>query len=40
MISLCKVNNIIVGIQETERAREDMTILMNDVWHSTVIDFG
>ena len=35
------VNVIIAGIQEIEKAtREGMTVLMNDVWHSAVIDFG
>ena len=27
-------------VQEMERAREDVAILLNHVWHSAVIDFG
>ena len=34
------VNGIILAIQEVERAREDSVILMNDLWHVAVIDFG
>ena len=30
---------MIAGVQEIERARECLAILMNDEWHSTVIDF-
>ena len=37
-VSWCGVNSI-AGIQEIERAWEGMAILLNDVWHSTVIDF-
>ena len=33
-------NGIIAGVQEMERVREGVTILLNDVWHSAVIDFG
>ena len=39
-VSLCGVNDIIAGVQEMERAREDVAILLNDVWHSAVVDFG
>ena len=34
------VNGIITGVQEMERAREGVAILLNDVWHSAVINFG
>ena len=34
------VNGIIAGAQEIERAREGVAILMNDVGHSGLIDFG
>ena len=34
------VSGIIVGVQEVESAREGVAILLNDVWHSAVIDFG
>ena len=35
----CGVNGI-AGVQEIERAREGVAILLNDVGHSAVIDFG
>ena len=38
-LSWCRVNSIIAGFKEMERAREGVTILLNDVWHSVVIDF-
>ena len=34
------LNGIIAGIQEMERDREGLAILLNDVGHSAVIDFG
>ena len=37
-VSWCEVNGIIADVQEVERAREEVTILLNDVWHSAVID--
>ena len=33
------INSITMGVQEIKRAREDVAIFMNDVWHSAVIDF-
>ena len=36
-VSWCGVNGIIAGVQEIERAREAVVILLNDVWHSAVI---
>ena len=39
-VSWCEVNGIITDVQEIERAREDVDILLNDVWHSAVIDYG
>ncbi|MCQ7013011.1 hypothetical protein, partial [Clostridioides difficile] len=39
-VSWCGVNGIIAGVQEMERAREGVAILLSDVWHSAVIDFG
>ena len=33
-------NGIIAGVQEMERAREGVATLLNDVWHSAVVDFG
>ena len=36
----CGVNGIIAGVQEMERAGEGIVVLLNDVWHSAVIDFG
>ena len=38
--SYCGVNDIIADLQEMERARERVSILLSDVWHSTVVDFG
>ena len=39
-LSWCGVYDIIAGVQEMEKAREGVAILLNDVWHSAVIDFG
>ena len=39
-VSWCGVNGIIAGVQEMERAREEMTNWLNDVWHTVVVDFG
>ena len=39
-ISLCGVNGIIAGVQEMEIIREGVAILLNDVWHNAVVDFG
>ena len=39
-ISWCGANGIIAGVQELGRAREGEAILLNDVWHSAVVDFG
>ena len=39
-VSWCGVNGIIAGVQKEERARKGVDILLNDVWHSAVIDFG
>ena len=34
------MNGIIAGAQETERDKEGVAVLMDNEWHSTVIDFG
>ena len=34
------VNSITASVQEMERAREGVAVLLNNVWHSLVIDFG
>ena len=39
-VSWCGVNVLIAGVQEVERATEWVAILLNDVWHSAVKDFG
>ena len=39
-VSWSGVNGIIPGVQEMERAREGVAILLNDVWHSAVVKFG
>ena len=35
-LSRWEVNGIAAGVQEMERAREVVAILLNDVWHSAV----
>ena len=32
--------NGIAGVQEIKSSREGVAVLMNNEWHSTVIDFG
>ena len=39
-VSWCRLNGITAGVKEMERAREGVAILLNDVRHSAVIDFG
>ena len=39
-VSRCGVNVVIAGVQEMERDREGVAILLNDVWRSAVVDFG
>ena len=39
-VSWCGVNGIISGVQEMERAREGVAVLLNDVWHSAVVKYG
>ena len=39
-ISWSGLNGIIASVQEMERAREWVAILLNDVWHGAVEDFG
>ena len=34
------MNGVIAGVQEFERPKEGVAILMCDMWHSAVIDFG
>ena len=36
----CEVNGIIAGVQEIERAREVVAVLMKDEWYSVMTDFG
>ena len=36
----CVVYGIIASVQKRERVREGVAILLNDVWHSAVLDFG
>ena len=38
-VSWCGVNSIIAGVQEMERAREGVSVLLNIVWNIAVIDF-
>ena len=39
-VSWLRVNFIIAGVQEMERAREGVAVLLNDVWHSAMVKFG
>ena len=39
-VSWSGVNVIFAGVQEMERARERVAVLLNDVWHSSVVKFG
>ena len=39
-VSWCGVDGIIASVQKMGIAREGVAILLNDVWHSAVIDFG
>ena len=39
-VSWCGVNGIIAHVQEMKRAREGVAILLKDVWHRAVVDFG
>ena len=37
---LSSLNGISSDVQEIERGRENVVVLLNDVWHSTVVNFG
>ena len=37
-VSWCVVNGIIPGVLKIGRAREDLAVLMNDLWYSAVIE--
>ena len=39
-VSWCGINGIILDVQEIERAKKGVAILLNDVRYSAVIDFG
>ena len=39
-VSWYGVNGIISGVQEMERAREWVAVLLNEVWHSAVVKSG
>ena len=38
-VSWVGVNGIISGVQEMERVRERVAVLLNDVWHSAVLKY-
>ena len=38
-VSWSGVNVIFAGVQEMERAREGVAVLLNDVWHSAVVKY-
>ena len=39
-VSWCGVNGIIAGVQDIKGARKGMAVLMNDVYHIGMSDFG
>ena len=39
-VSWCGVNGFIASVQETEKIGKDVAVLLKEVWHSAVIDFG
>ena len=39
-VSWSGVNVIFAGVQEMERAMEGVVILLNDVWHRAMVDYG
>ena len=39
-VSWGEVNGIISGVQEVERAKERVAVLLSDVWHGAVIKHG
>ena len=39
-VSWSGVNVIFAVVQEMEKAREGVAILLNDVWHSGVVKYG
>ena len=36
--SWCWVNGVSMGVQEIERAREGVAVLMTDIWHSVLVE--
>ena len=39
-VSWCGINGIIAGVQEMKRVKEDVAVLLNDVYHCVVMYFG
>ena len=39
-VSWCGVNGVIAGVQEMERVREEVSVLLKYVWHSALLNFG
>ena len=39
-VSQSEVNVIFAGVQEMERGREGVAVLLNNVWHSAVVKSG
>ena len=39
-VSWSGVNAIFAGVQEMERAREGVAVLLNDVWHGVEVKYG
>ena len=39
-VSWWGANVIFTGVHEIERAREEVAVLLNDVWHSAMVKYG
>ena len=39
-VSWSVVNVIFIGVHQMERAREELAVVLNDVWHSAVVKSG
>ena len=39
-VSWFGVIGIIAGVQKVKRARESVAVMLNNLWHNVVIDFG
>ena len=39
-VSWWGINGIIAGVQEMERVKEGVAVLLKDMWHSAAVNFG